>query len=180
MPAGLNKATNYYNKIEAWRDWREIAKQAESLGLGEHAGSQEVLPGLALVGAGRERDLGLVQGVHAAVLLQRPDLQVADGRYDGLLHFGGHRAAPIGLELVDDELDVLQQSLLGHLTGLDAGEPLQLRVDGAGVVAQGVRGFLELRLHLGLHVAPGPNLGNLGRDSRVRRSEHSHDILLTP
>ena len=25
MTAGLNKATNYYNHLEAWRDWRKLA-----------------------------------------------------------------------------------------------------------------------------------------------------------
>lgn len=35
MPYGLNKATNYYNKLEAWRDWGAIAEQARLLGLGE-------------------------------------------------------------------------------------------------------------------------------------------------
>lgn len=37
MPAGLNKATNYYNKLEALRDWRCTVAEAESLGLGEEA-----------------------------------------------------------------------------------------------------------------------------------------------
>ena len=28
MPYGLAKATNYYNKQEAWKDWLHLAKQA--------------------------------------------------------------------------------------------------------------------------------------------------------
>lgn len=28
MTAGLNKATNYYNRQEAWLDWIHLAKQA--------------------------------------------------------------------------------------------------------------------------------------------------------
>lgn len=32
MPYGLNKATNYYNKLEALRDWEEIANKALLLG----------------------------------------------------------------------------------------------------------------------------------------------------
>lgn len=28
MPRGLIKATNYYNKIEAWNDWRNMAQRA--------------------------------------------------------------------------------------------------------------------------------------------------------
>lgn len=37
MPYGLNKATNYYNKLEAWRDWKAVEKQALSLGLQDKA-----------------------------------------------------------------------------------------------------------------------------------------------
>lgn len=36
MPMGLAKATNYYNKQEAWMDWLHIAKQA-------HMASQSAL-----------------------------------------------------------------------------------------------------------------------------------------
>ena len=32
MPMGLAKATNYYNKLEAWKDWLHLAKQAHAAG----------------------------------------------------------------------------------------------------------------------------------------------------
>lgn len=35
MPRGLKKATNYYNKIEAWQDWNRVAQQAQDAGKGE-------------------------------------------------------------------------------------------------------------------------------------------------
>lgn len=35
MPRGLIKATNFYNKIEAWNDWRLVAQQAVLVGKGE-------------------------------------------------------------------------------------------------------------------------------------------------
>lgn len=33
MPYGLIKATNYYNRIEAWRDWRMIYAQSCAIGM---------------------------------------------------------------------------------------------------------------------------------------------------
>jgi hypothetical protein len=33
MPAGLAKATNYYNRQEAWKDWLQAAKIAHYFGL---------------------------------------------------------------------------------------------------------------------------------------------------
>lgn len=33
MPAGLKKATNYYNRIEAWNDWNRLAKQLQDAGM---------------------------------------------------------------------------------------------------------------------------------------------------
>lgn len=33
MPRGLSKATNYYNRLEAWRDWRKLASEVEGAGL---------------------------------------------------------------------------------------------------------------------------------------------------
>lgn len=35
MPYGLKKATNYYNKLEAWRDWQVTAKKALAAGMPE-------------------------------------------------------------------------------------------------------------------------------------------------
>ncbi len=35
MPAGLNKATNYYNRLEAWRDWNALAKKIAVAGYGD-------------------------------------------------------------------------------------------------------------------------------------------------
>ena len=35
MPAGLNKATNYYNRVEAWRDWHKLATQVCDAGMPE-------------------------------------------------------------------------------------------------------------------------------------------------
>lgn len=32
MPKGLGKATNYYNRLEAWRDWGKIANQVMQAG----------------------------------------------------------------------------------------------------------------------------------------------------
>jgi hypothetical protein len=32
MPRGLIKATAYYNKIEAWKDWKRVAQQAIDAG----------------------------------------------------------------------------------------------------------------------------------------------------
>ena len=37
MPAGLAKATNYYNRLEAWNDWKAMVKIAENRGLSEQA-----------------------------------------------------------------------------------------------------------------------------------------------
>ena len=37
MPYGLNKATNYYNKLEAWRDWKTTFEAARCLGLEQQA-----------------------------------------------------------------------------------------------------------------------------------------------
>lgn len=37
MPRGLIKATNYYNKIEAWKDWNRLADQAVAAGKTELA-----------------------------------------------------------------------------------------------------------------------------------------------
>ena len=37
MPAGLAKATNYYNKLEAWRDRKALFEHAKSLGLFDQA-----------------------------------------------------------------------------------------------------------------------------------------------
>lgn len=31
MPKGLNIATNYYNRIEAWKDWQRLARQYPEL-----------------------------------------------------------------------------------------------------------------------------------------------------
>ena len=35
MPYGLTKATNYYQKIEAWRDWNALAKKIAAAGYGD-------------------------------------------------------------------------------------------------------------------------------------------------
>jgi len=35
MPKGLGKATNYYNRLEAWRDWNVYAKKVEQAGRGD-------------------------------------------------------------------------------------------------------------------------------------------------
>jgi hypothetical protein len=35
MPKGFAKATNYYNRLEAWNDWRKLAAQATQAGFGE-------------------------------------------------------------------------------------------------------------------------------------------------
>jgi rubrerythrin len=35
MPRGLTKATNYYQKIEAWRDWNAMAKKIAHEGYGD-------------------------------------------------------------------------------------------------------------------------------------------------
>jgi len=37
MPRGLAKATNYYNRLEAWRDFRLIYANAVAIGLGDQA-----------------------------------------------------------------------------------------------------------------------------------------------
>jgi hypothetical protein len=34
-PAGLKKATNYYNKLEAWKAWKNMARQATLIGLSD-------------------------------------------------------------------------------------------------------------------------------------------------
>jgi hypothetical protein len=44
MPYGLNKATNYYNKIEAWKDWEKAYTLAQSLGLQNVADSFRPFP----------------------------------------------------------------------------------------------------------------------------------------
>ena len=35
MPKGLSKATNYYNRLEAQRDWKRISQEANDSGFGE-------------------------------------------------------------------------------------------------------------------------------------------------
>ena len=37
MPYGLIKATHYYNKLEAWKDWKAAYEKAKSIGLEEQA-----------------------------------------------------------------------------------------------------------------------------------------------
>ncbi len=37
MPAGLNKITNYYNRLEAWKDWNIALEKAKILGLEKEA-----------------------------------------------------------------------------------------------------------------------------------------------
>lgn len=37
MLHGLKKATNYYNKLEAWKDWQTMLATAQTLGLEEQA-----------------------------------------------------------------------------------------------------------------------------------------------
>jgi hypothetical protein len=37
MPMGLKKATNYYNVLEAWKDFRTIYSKACRAGLGDKA-----------------------------------------------------------------------------------------------------------------------------------------------
>jgi hypothetical protein len=32
MPKGLAKATNYYNRLEAWRDWNKLATKVSNAG----------------------------------------------------------------------------------------------------------------------------------------------------
>jgi hypothetical protein len=37
MPYGLKKATNYYQRIEAWKDWRALFEEAKKRGLFDQA-----------------------------------------------------------------------------------------------------------------------------------------------
>ncbi len=37
MPYGLTKATNYYNKLEAWKLWRSTQKEALAKGFTDQA-----------------------------------------------------------------------------------------------------------------------------------------------
>jgi len=37
MLHGLKKVTNYYNKLEAWKDWQTMLVTAQTLGLEEQA-----------------------------------------------------------------------------------------------------------------------------------------------
>ena len=44
MPRGLIRATNYYNKIEAWNDWRKMAQRAIDAGKAELAEKYQPKP----------------------------------------------------------------------------------------------------------------------------------------
>ena len=44
MPRGLIKATNYWNNVEAWRDWKALSAKAVDMGMAEIVRKYEPTP----------------------------------------------------------------------------------------------------------------------------------------